>query len=142
MAFAMKTQVRFFDLDGMGHVNNAVFLTYCELARMDYFRVHYSINDPSDFPFIIARAEVDYLRPLSLSEQYVNVRMGVARMGDKSWDFEYEVSSASGDVVYARIKTVQVAYDYKAGRTMAIPADLRAHLEKDHAEFNPSFESS
>ncbi len=134
MPLSVRTQVRFVDLDGMGHVNNAVFLSYCELARMEFFRQYFKIENPFDFPFILARAEVDYLRPLSLATPWVAVEIGVARIGDRSWDFSYNIADPQNKTNFARVRTVQVSYDYRAGASTTLPADMRRVLERDLAE--------
>jgi acyl-CoA thioester hydrolase len=72
-------QVRFRDLDALGHVNNAVYLTYLEVARAAYF----SRLEPDwvgKGHFILARAEVDFLRPILLEDPVeVGVRVVAPR---------------------------------------------------------------
>jgi acyl-CoA thioester hydrolase len=97
-------QVRFRDLDALGHVNNAVYLTYLEVARAAYF----SRLEPDwvgKGHFILARAEVDFLRPILLQDP-VEVGVRVVRLGRSSFDMEYLVLAAGEEA--ARGKTVQV----------------------------------
>jgi acyl-CoA thioester hydrolase len=49
--------VRFRDLDPMGHVNNAVTVTYFEHGRAAFFRDHFGVQNISDIDFIVARME-------------------------------------------------------------------------------------
>ena len=63
-AFVYEETVRFSDLDGRGHVNNAVFLTYLEQARLAWFR---SFGEEGSMPLtdiILARTEIDFRSPL------------------------------------------------------------------------------
>mgnify|MGYP003489564718 CR=1 FL=1 len=60
--------VRFRDLDPLGHVNNAVFLSYMELARIRYFQ-RISPDWLEEGHFVVARMEVDYLRPILLGDE-------------------------------------------------------------------------
>ena len=104
-------QVRFRDLDPMGHVNNAVFLTYLEQARIAFFEQQGLSVELADMNLVVARVEIA-------------VRAG--RFGTKSFDFEYELT-VDGEIV-AEAKSVQVAYDYGRGEAVAIPADWREKL--------------
>jgi acyl-CoA thioester hydrolase len=110
-AFSCDVEVRFNDVDGMGHVNNALYLTYLEHCRMRFFTEVAGSTSERDFPFILAHAAVDYKAPMKMGAKPV-VKMWTSRTGGKSWDFEYEIRDAKTGTVYAVAKTVQVAYDY------------------------------
>ena len=122
--FVHPESVRFRDLDGMGHVNNAVFMTYMESARLAYFRSLGLGRNPLE-GMILARAEVDFRSPIELGEQ-VEVGVRTGRMGTKSFDLEQEVR-ADGRLA-AEGKFVLVGYDYTANQSREIPADWRARL--------------
>ena len=115
-------QVRFRDLDALGHVNNAVYLTYLEVARAAYF----SRLEPDwvgKGHFILARAEVDFLRPILL-EDSVEVGVRVTRLGRSSFDMEHLVLAAGEEA--ARGKTVQVWLE--GGRPAPLPQEVRARI--------------
>ncbi len=109
--FAVPVEVRFNDLDGMGHVNNAIYLTFLEHARMRFFTEVGGSESEKDFPFILAHAALDYKHPIKMGVK-LEVRMWTSRIGGKSWDFDYEIRDAEKPIIYATGKTVQVAYDY------------------------------
>jgi acyl-CoA thioester hydrolase len=111
-AFTIPIEVRFNDVDGMGHVNNALYLTYLEHCRMRFFTEVAGSKSERDFPFILAHAALDYKSPIKMNAQ-PQVKMWTSRIGGKSWDFDYEIKDRKTAVVYATGKTVQVAYDYK-----------------------------
>ena len=111
-AFTIPVDVRFNDVDGMGHVNNALYLTYLEHCRMRFFTEVAGSKSERDFPFILAHAALDYKSPIKMNAQ-PQVKMWTSRIGGKSWDFDYEIKDRKNGVVYATGKTVQVAYDYK-----------------------------
>jgi acyl-CoA thioester hydrolase len=123
--FVFRDDVRFRDLDGMGHVNNAVFLTYVESARIAYFTSHGAGNNPQQH-LILARMEVDFRSPIALGEQ-VEVGVRPARVGTKSFELEYEVR-ADGRLA-AEAKSVLVGYDYVRGESVEIPVEWREWLE-------------
>lgn len=124
-AFAIPIEVRFNDIDGMGHVNNALFLTYLEHCRMRFFTEVAGSKSERDFPFILAHAALDYKSPLKIGAQ-PQVKMWTSRIGGKSWDFDYEIKDRKTAVIYATGKTVQVAYDYKLEKSTELEGDLLA----------------
>jgi acyl-CoA thioester hydrolase len=124
-AYSVPVEVRFNDIDGMGHVNNALFLTYLEHCRMRFFTEEAGSKSERDFPFILAHAAIDYRAPLKIGHSPI-VKMWTSRIGGKSWDFDYEIKDKKTAVVYATAKTVQVAYDYQLEKSDALDGDLKA----------------
>lgn len=118
-------QVRFRDLDPMGHVNNAVFLTYLEQARIAFFEQQGLSVELHDMNLVIARVEIDFKAPVRLGQD-VEIAIRAGRFGTKSFDFDYELT-VEGEIV-AEAKSVQVAYDYGLGEAVAIPAEWREKL--------------
>ena len=123
-SFVHVEPVRFRDIDVMGHVNNAVFLTYLEEARFAFLR-HLQLVEAVEEPgMILARAEIDFRSPARGDEVHVGVR--ASRLGTKSFDLEYEVRA--DDRTLAEARTVQVAYDYEQQRPTALPERWRERL--------------
>jgi len=120
--FVHVETVRFRDLDGMGHVNNAVFLTYLEQARLAWFGTDatFALSD-----VILARTEIDFRSPLQVGEQ-VEIGVRPARVGTKSFELEYELRA--GGRLVAEAKSVLVGYDYEHGASAAIPERWRKRL--------------
>jgi acyl-CoA thioester hydrolase len=127
VAHVQAMPIRFRDIDALDHVNHAVMLTYAETVRCDWFQ---ALGFPSmaNLPFIIASAHIEYKAPIAKAED-LELAMWTSRIGGKSWTFSYHLRRRSDRFVFAAVETVQVAYDYKAKRTMDVPADLRARLE-------------
>lgn len=121
-AFSVPVPVRFRDIDAMGHVNNAVFVTYLELGRQAFFEALVGMRRLEDIDFIVARVEVDYLSPVQL-ESRVELGIRVAAVGNSSFTLEYLVT-ADGEPA-ARARSVQVFYDYAAGAKKPVPASFR-----------------
>ena len=127
-AHAQAMPIRFADIDALNHVNHAVMLTYCETVRCDWFAAN-GWPSMGDLPFIVASAHIEYKAPMPKAAA-LEVRMSVPRIGTKSWEFDYELRDAAAGTLFATAKTVQVAYDYKAAKTIEVPAGLRAKLER------------
>ena len=122
-AFVHREHVRFRDLDGMAHVNNAVFSTYLEEARLAWF----GDADPQPLAdVILARTEIDFRSPVQAGE-IVEIGVRPSRVGTKSFELEYELR-ADGRVV-ASAKSVLVGYDYERAESVPIPERWRRRLE-------------
>ncbi len=123
--FTHVEEVRFRDLDPMGHVNNAVFLTYIEQARVAFFAHVDAVTELEDMNLVIARVEIDFKTPVRLGQE-VEISVRASRFGTKSFDFEY-VLRVGGEVV-AEAKSVQVAYDYERREAVPVPEAWRERL--------------
>jgi acyl-CoA thioester hydrolase len=120
--FVHREPVRFRDLDGMGHVNNAVFSTYLEQARLAWF------GRDEEMPLrdvILARTEIDFRSQLAPGE-IVDIGVRPVRVGTKSFELEYELR-ADGRLV-AEAKSVLVGYDYARGESMPVPDRWKRRL--------------
>ena len=123
--YVHRDQVRFRDLDAWGHVNNAVYLTYCEDARMAYLAHLGIVRSVEEAQMILARAEIDFRSPTRVGEELeVAVRPG--RVGTKSFELEYQLRA--GDRLVAESTSVLVAYDYDRGEAVEVPAAWKEAL--------------
>jgi acyl-CoA thioester hydrolase len=123
--FVHRERVRFRDLDAMGHVNNAVFLTYIESARVAFLQHLGAAPSLEQMSIIVARIEIDFRAPLGFGEE-VEIAVRTTRFGEKSFDLDYELRV--GDRVVAEAKSVLVGYDYGRREAVAIPDDWREKL--------------
>lgn len=117
--FDVELPIRYRDLDTFEHVNNAVYGTYLEQARYRYFdRV---LEVPYDRrEMVLANLEIDFLRPLTLSDRTVTIACGVVAIGDSSFRMRYRVAPAGGDDPAATAETVLVAVE--DGQSRSIPS--------------------
>ena len=121
--FKYKTaiEIRFADLDMMGHVNNAIYFTYMEISRAKYWKQ--AINwDWTKIGVVVAKASINYLKPIHLGD-LVSVYIRTSRIGESSFDLEYlMVKKQFGkEVLCSTGSTVCVAYDYNTKAPMPIP---------------------
>ncbi|MBK7964723.1 MAG: acyl-CoA thioesterase [Bacteroidetes bacterium] len=126
-----RIQVRFKDIDKLGHVNNANHLTYFELSRVNYLAD--VIKTPIDWSkdgIILARIEVDYKSPILLEDE-VWVYAKVSRLGTSSYDMDYVIVRIANDVttLAALGKSVQVCFNYETSKPIKMPPDWRAFIE-------------
>ncbi len=115
--FTHHERVRFRDCDAMGHVNNAVYSTYLEQARIGVLG--------GLAPFILARVEIDFRAELRAGEE-VEIRTRCSRIGTTSFDLDHVISTDGRTV--AEAKSVLVGYDYEAGKSVPLSETTRRRL--------------
>lgn len=139
-------------MDAFGHVNNVVYLRYLEEARIDFmFRtaaeasvqsepsVQEESREGAAAPLfqsgcVVARHEIDYVRPLFHRYEPVTVETRVTRLNAASSRLAYEIRDDKGEgdedgTVYVRAETVIVPYDLDKGRPRRFTDAERAFLE-------------
>lgn len=128
--FSTNIDVRFRDLDALGHVNNAVFFTYFEEGRKHFSKKVFGVLNVSDFKFIMAHIQCDFLRPIQFND-HVILQMWVKDIGTKSFSFEYRLVDFSDETrVYATGESIQVCYDYEKNRSIEVPAKMKERLTR------------
>lgn len=123
--------IRFADMDAMGHVNNAVYLTYMETARLRYARdLMLWDGSPRVIAPILARVTVDYKLPLHLNDEAVDVFTRCSRLGNRSYEFEHLIQRTKDGVaeVVAVGQIVIVVYNYQIGQSVPIPDEWRQKM--------------
>lgn len=135
LLYTHRVEVRFADCDPLGHVNNAVYLSYLEQARFGLWRRLWGFNGETAMTaargsgLILARVECDYRLPSTYGDE-LDVRLGLAAIGRTSFTYEYEVSDVATARLVAEAKTVIVLYDYSAARPVVIDDALREDLSR------------
>ena len=128
--FVRAQEVEFRDIDGMGHVNNAVYLNYLESAKIDYFRRVLGLSELDEMG-IVGDVRIKFRSPAFLGET-LSIGTRVSRLGTKSMEFEFEVRGADERLV-AEAASAHVAFDYGPRATVAIPAAWRTRIEEFEA---------
>lgn len=123
-----KIQVRFTDLDVLGHVNNNIYLSYFEMARVHYFRELLGTNwDWRKNGIVIAKNEVEYVKSVLLTHEPL-IYVHTEQIGSKSFTLSYELM-IDGQL-YAKGRSVQVCFDATINASILIPDEMRFALEK------------
>lgn len=118
-----KIQLRYGDLDTLGHVNNAAYLTYFELGRVMFFRKHLKSFDARTVSFVIARAELDFKKSITMEDTVV-LETYLESVGNTSFTFAHRLVSEDGETVYStgKIIAVSISPDRKPVR---VPDEIR-----------------
>lgn len=129
--FTVKQTIRFRDLDALGHVNNATYLTYMEEARKDFFNYLLDSNSPGDLPFILATISCSFIKPIRLIDNTLAVDLQVSHIGRKSFTFKHNIyRPQEPSWIFATGESVQVYYDHANNKSLEIPADFKTKIEK------------
>ncbi len=115
--------IRFADLDAYGHVNNAVFFTYLEHARVKLFQHYFGAFLDSPLLFLVVRAECDYKAPITLKDHLL-ITLTVEDLKRSSFTFFYRLHDGNGRD-FATARTVMVSYDPQAKKPAALPVKIR-----------------
>jgi acyl-CoA thioester hydrolase len=133
--YTIEIEVAFRDLDVLGHVNNAVYLSYLETARIKYMTELLDIRDLRNLPVILGKVTISYKSP-ALFDERLRVGCGISRFGVKSFDMLHRIDADDGRLV-ALAKTVLVMYDYAAERTIAVPEAFKQRIGAFQAGWAP-----
>jgi acyl-CoA thioester hydrolase len=122
--------MRWADMDAYGHVNNVVYLSYLEEARVDMLftlGAELGVQALSD-GVLVARHEIEYKRPLVYHPRGVAIDLWVGEIKAASFEIRYEVHD--DNVLFARAASLLVPYDLEAERPRRVTDEERAFLEK------------
>jgi YbgC/YbaW family acyl-CoA thioester hydrolase len=120
--------LRFGDIDAMGHVNNAVTMTFFELGRAKFFADVLGVRRIEDYEFILAEATVRYRLPILLQDE-VRLRMYITDVSRSSFRFRADLYDPRDGRVFTEAETVQVMYDYAKGRVKPISTGFHARVK-------------
>lgn len=120
-------QIRFSDCDMMQHVNNAVYLSYFEMARIHYFGILFGKDrDWKKNGVLLRKNEVEYLKPVLLHEK-PEIHIFTEHIGTKSFSVSYELK------VEGELRTtgtsVLVCFDSTIGQSILLTDEMKEALE-------------
>ena len=127
--FLRPIKVIFRDIDGMRHVNHAVYLTYCEAARNEYWIEITGIRKVDEYDFVLAELTARYLAPANLGDDLI-VGCRVSELRRSSFLVEHEIRNARSGQVIFEMTSVQVMFDYATGKSMPISERRRKQIEE------------
>jgi acyl-CoA thioester hydrolase len=126
-SFSTNIEVRFRDLDALGHVNNAVYLTYFEITRLHYWKTLFGDQAFERFSFVVVRAECNFRSPVHLGET-LKAAARVSELRRSSFVFSYEIVDLKTGRLVADGTTVQACFDKQEKKAKSIPAELRERI--------------
>jgi acyl-CoA thioester hydrolase len=129
--FSIDVRVRFSDMDSLGHVNNAAYISYFEEGRVHYFRKLFDLpwEDTSTLGLIVLDMHCTYKSPAFYGE-ILRVYTKVNWLKNKSFEMAYLIIDTDTDRTVAEGSSVLVAYDYSTRTTMEIADNVRAKISE------------
>ena len=123
-SFSTPVELRFSDLDAYGHVNNALYFTYLELARVKLFDDFFRDTSDHQIFTLVARAECDFKIPITFYDEVI-VTLWLAKIGRTSFFIEYQLHDGKGKT-YATASTTMVCFDNVNNVTVPVPENIKA----------------
>lgn len=120
----VELQVQFRDLDALGHVNNAVYASYLETGRLEYFAALSESEDITAFSLILAELTITYKSPAFLRETLL-VGTRVTEIRNSSFILEGQIVDKKSQRLVATSRAVLVHYDYTENRSKPVPQAWR-----------------
>ena len=128
MPHTLPIQIRFNDVDQMGHVNNAVIMEYFDLGKEHFFQEHGMPPEKADFTVMIVHLEVDFQSQIRFHDR-IAVETEVENVGNKSLKVLQRVVDTADGHVCATCHTVLSGFRRSTGKSEVIPAEIRKLLE-------------
>ncbi len=123
-----EIQIRFADIDVLGHVNNAVYLSYFEYTRVYYFEKMLGRKwNWKESGVLLIKNEVEYVKPVLLTDR-PQIEMFIGKIGNKSFTFHYEIRV--NGVLYTKALSTLVCYNQKENKTIPIPDTMKDSFEQ------------
>lgn len=120
----IPVQLRFNDIDPLGHVNNSVYFTFYDLGKVNYFfTLRPQMNECRAIDLVIANVNANFLLPIYMQDK-VSVQTTTLAIGNKSLKLLQRIVDAGGEVK-ATCETVLVGFDFKKGRSCEISTEWR-----------------
>ncbi|MBS1647770.1 MAG: acyl-CoA thioesterase [Bacteroidetes bacterium] len=130
-SYATPIQIRFADIDKMGHVNNATILSYFELARTCFFdELIGETNSWYERGLIIAHTSIDYIKPVYLRDE-VKAWVRIAKTGSKSFEVAHFLLSYKNgqEHICAAATSIMVCMNYQTQQSIEIPEEWKQKMK-------------
>lgn len=128
--FVTNIQIRFNDVDQMGHVNNAVIMEYLDLGKDAFFSGHGLSPTKSDFTVMVVHYDVDFKAQIHYHDS-IHVETGIEKLGNKSLTMMQRVVNRETGVVCVECRTVMAGYRRSTTSSAVIPDEVRQWLCKE-----------
>lgn len=128
-SFSAPLHLRWADLDPLGHVNNAIFLSFFENGRVSYFEKALKDYQPHNLNVVIANVNIDYLHELKLLDKNVNIWVRCSRIGNSSMETEYIVTSGeNNETQHCKASSTLVFFSPTERKPSSIPTEIKENL--------------
>jgi acyl-CoA thioester hydrolase len=126
----IPVQIRFSDIDGIGHVNNEKYSEYFDLGRLHYFKEAFgrTLNWGDGQTLVLVHTEADYRQPTFLYD-IIEVHTSVVEIGDRSVHMKQRIVDARGDIRVEGASTLST-FDMATGKSFPVPEEWREKIRR------------
>jgi len=130
--FNKELQLRWNDMDALGHVNNALFVTYFETGRGHFMMEACKGWDWTKHMFLIGSININYYKEMLLLSKSPKIWIKTSKLGTKSFTLDYAVTSEKNNetIIHALGSTTQVMFDMKTRKTIEMEGWMRTNLSE------------
>ncbi|MCA4792958.1 acyl-CoA thioesterase [Myroides odoratimimus] len=129
--FYHPLEIRWSDMDALGHVNNVIYIDYFQIGRGYYMNQASKTWDWFKHMFVIANISCNYVKEIKLDVKHPRIGVRISKMGGKSFEIEYAIVSEGENrdlILHAIGTSTQVMIDIKEKKTIEIPTWLREEV--------------
>ncbi|MBR1889109.1 MAG: acyl-CoA thioesterase [Alloprevotella sp.] len=121
----LDIQIRFNDVDRLGHVNNNAYFSYYDLGKVDYFnQVFHLYTEPNDILPVVVNINADFYAPVFGADDIV-MQTTVSHIGKKSFTLEQRAVNRKSGQTVCHCRTVMVCFSLKNNTSVEVPEDFR-----------------
>ncbi len=132
----IPVQLRFSDVDSLGHVSNTQYQNYYDLGKVDYFDKVLPEMDFNELGVVGASVKIDYILPVFMRTQIV-VKTRVIKIGNKSMTLEHQLCDTQSDILYSSCLAVLVCYNVWKQESQPIPEEWKQKISDfEGVDFN------
>lgn len=125
----MPLQMRFTDIDRLGHLNNSVYTQFMDMGKVDYFeKVNGRPVEWGAVVLVVANINIDFLQQTLMGEP-LEVVTCCEHIGNKSLTLRQRVVNPDTGQMKADARTVMVALDVRTGQTVEVPEHWRQRID-------------
>lgn len=125
----LPIQIRFNDIDSLGHVNNAIYLTYFDIGKSDFFQaVRKDVIDWTKIDIVVANVNIDFFAPTYLHEK-LEVHTKVTSIGNKSMKMLQHLINRDTNEVKSISHSVMVGYHPELKQSKVISDEWREAID-------------
>ncbi|MBD8390309.1 thioesterase family protein [Dysgonomonas sp. BGC7] len=127
---SLPIQIRFSDVDALGHINNNLYFSYFDLGKTSYFeKIKPSAVSWTDGLIVLAHLETDFLSPVYYKEN-IAVDTKVIKLGEKSGVFLQQIRNIKTGEIKCRCESVFVTFNAHTQSSMPIPDSWRVVISE------------
>jgi acyl-CoA thioester hydrolase len=131
-AFEMAIAVEPADIDGLGHVNNVVYLRWVQDVAVAHWNAAANAADREKLLWVVVRHEIDYKQAARLGDT-IRARTWVGAATRIKFERHTELLRASDGCLLAKARTLWCPIDAVTGKLTSVSAAVRAGFSDDQA---------